>query len=80
MTKEEALWCVGNSHLHIVADYSATSARCACGETVTKRTDGTWLHRDGKRTCPPYNCECGRRHNEPLTEEDRRRERAAYWV
>lgn len=59
-------YCVGNSHLLIEHYYSATSARCACGSTVIRKTDDTWTHRSHGamgRACPPYDCACGQRHN-----------------
>lgn len=56
-------FCVGNSHALIVVMYSATSARCACGTTLVRLVDGTWVHGDThKKLCSPYECECGRRH------------------
>jgi hypothetical protein len=56
-------FCVGNSHALVVAEYSSTSARCACGSTLTLLANGRWVHGSTKRVaCPPYECECGRRH------------------
>lgn len=60
-------YCVGNSHALIVCEYSATSARCACGSTLVLLTDGRWVHPNSPsprgNACPPCDCACGRRHN-----------------
>jgi hypothetical protein len=73
---EKREFCVGNSHALIVCQYSAVSARCACGstliltsdsETLPARLRNRWAHRSVggavSIACPPYECECGRRHN-----------------
>lgn len=63
---ERKEFCVGNSHALIVCEYSSVSARCACGSTLVSRTNGRWVHPGVGGlgiACPPYDCECGRRHN-----------------
>jgi hypothetical protein len=55
--------CAGNSHLLIECQYTAISARCACGSTVKRLANGRWVHPDGRVACPPYECGCGQRHN-----------------
>jgi len=77
-------YCVGNSHLLIEHYYSAVSARCACGSTVIQLTNGSWTHRSPGANgiaCPPYNCECGQRHNVRVTDTMNPVERALQlWI
>jgi hypothetical protein len=63
-------YCVGNSRVWIEHYYSETSARCACGSTVVLLANGRWVHRSPGymgALCPPYECECGQRHNVPTS-------------
>lgn len=63
----DAEFCVGNSHPWIVRDIDDTTAECACGKPLYLVGE-RWVHdRENPRPyamCPPYDCKCGRRHNE----------------
>lgn len=63
----DAEYCVGNSHPWIIRDINPLTAECACGKTL-HLVGEVWTH-DIERPrsyamCPPYDCRCGRRHNE----------------
>ncbi len=58
-------YCVGNSHALIAYERSSSTADCACGTALIRLTDGRWVHGVNlSALCPPYECECGKRHNQ----------------
>jgi hypothetical protein len=64
-------FCVGNSHALITYQRSNSTADCECGNALILvkgerfgSANPVWVHGvNWSRCCPPYECECGQRHN-----------------
>lgn len=57
-------FCVGNDYLFVEYQRSESTGDCMCGHAAIMLDCGLWVHGGNKDIlCPPYNCECGCRHN-----------------
>ena len=56
--------CAGNLHVVVEHMRSDSTADCKCGHALIKLNCGLWVHEaNWDSLCPPYECECGERHN-----------------